>query len=193
MFVGWQLNISETLRLHQLLSCPSKCVNHLVSGASDAASWSTELKRRVQHYGWRYDYRARNVTPEDYLGPLPDWLSAIAEQLVVDGHFDRAPDQVIINEYLPGQGIAPHVDCLPCFGDTIASLSLLSATTMVFDHPHTNERRELRLEPGDLLVMKGEWRTKWRHSIPARKSDMVNGARVPRSRRVSLTFRNVII
>ncbi len=28
----------------------------------DAQPWITELKRRVQHYGWRYDYKARSVT-----------------------------------------------------------------------------------------------------------------------------------
>ena len=35
-----------------------------------------------------------------------------------------------VNEYLPGQGIAQHVDCVPCFGGTVASLSLLSPCTM---------------------------------------------------------------
>ncbi len=164
----------------------------ILSPNINAAPWSEELSRRVQHYGWRYDYRARRISRDDYLGPLPDWLQDLANQLVTDGHFETAPDQVIINEYLPGQGIAPHVDCLPCFGDTIASLSLLSATTMVFDHPGTKERREVRLNPGDLLVLKGEWRSTWRHSIPARKSDVVDGVRVPRTRRLSLTFRNVL-
>lgn len=28
----------------------------------DVQPWITELKRRVQHYGWRYDYKARSVT-----------------------------------------------------------------------------------------------------------------------------------
>jgi len=27
----------------------------------DAQPWITELKRRVQHYGWRYDYKARDI------------------------------------------------------------------------------------------------------------------------------------
>jgi hypothetical protein len=27
----------------------------------DGAPWRSDLKRRVQHYGWRYGYRARQV------------------------------------------------------------------------------------------------------------------------------------
>ncbi len=46
----------------------------LLAAEIDAAPWITDLKRRVQHYGYRYDYRARIVTEDAYLGPLPDWL-----------------------------------------------------------------------------------------------------------------------
>ena len=41
--------------------------------------------------------------------------------------FDYEPDQVTVNEYLPGQGIAPHVDTHSAFEDGIASLSLGSS------------------------------------------------------------------
>lgn len=41
-------------------------------------------------------------------------------------------DQAIINEYLPGQGIAAHVDCEPCFGDEIGVVSLLDSHPMEF-------------------------------------------------------------
>ena len=42
-----------------------------------------------------------------------------------------------------------------------------------------------------LLILSGEARYDWTHEIPAHKSDMINGARQPRTRRVSLTFRTV--
>jgi alkylated DNA repair dioxygenase AlkB len=86
----------------------------------------------VQHYGWRYDYRERRVTEEMRLGPLPDWLLPAAEAVGDLPEFDRRPDQVIVNEYLPGQGISAHVDCEPCFGPAIASLSLGGEVEMVF-------------------------------------------------------------
>ena len=93
----------------------------------DDCPWDTSLRRRVQHYGYRYDYKARRVTPEMYLGVLPDWLGRIAQRLRNEGLIAQTPDQVIVNEYAPGQGIAAHVDCEPCFGHRIFSLSLGSA------------------------------------------------------------------
>ncbi len=110
---------------------PSALALDLV-GMLDAGVWSGELKRRVQHFGYRYDYKARAVTSDAYLGHLPARLQALGQRLVAAGHFDDLPDQVIANEYLPGQGISAHVDCEPCFGGTIVSLSLLSFCEMVF-------------------------------------------------------------
>ena len=37
----------------------------------DARPWMYDLKRRVQHYGWRYDYSSRVVTEEMKTEPLP--------------------------------------------------------------------------------------------------------------------------
>ena len=44
----------------------------------DAESWSEELARRVQHHGWRYDYRAGRIDTSMRLGPLPDWASVLS-------------------------------------------------------------------------------------------------------------------
>lgn len=100
--------------------------------AIDQQLWLTDLKRRVQHYGWKYDYTARRVDDSMRLGPLPDWLVEYCQGLYDKGHFSKLPDQVIINEYQPGQGIASHIDCAPCFEDTIASVSLGSPCVMGF-------------------------------------------------------------
>jgi hypothetical protein len=40
-----------------------------------------------------------------------------------------------------------------------------------------------------LLVLAGDARYRWRHAIPARRSDPDRG---PRGRRLSLTFRTVV-
>lgn len=159
----------------------------------DSAEWRGDLKRRVQHYGWRYDYTARRVTADMRLGRLPDWLAALADSIAAQPEFDRRPDQVIVNEYLPGQGISAHVDCEPCFGPTIASLSLGGAAEMIFRHRSSGERVTQLLEPLSLLILSGESRYDWTHEIPARKSDLVSGVRHPRNRRVSLTFRTVLV
>lgn len=159
----------------------------------DDGVWSEELKRRVQHFGYRYDYRVRMVTNESYLGPLPEWLEALSKRLVETGHFNAMPDQVIANEYLPGQGISAHVDCEPCFADTIVSVSLLSACEMTFRHKATGARKPIILEPCSAIILSGEARYGWTHEIPARKSDYIEGLKTLRHRRISLTFRKVLI
>jgi alkylated DNA repair dioxygenase AlkB len=159
--------------------------------AIDAKPWRSDLKRRVQHYGWIYDYRARAVSPDMDLGPLPDWLGELAARVGRVGAFNATPDQVIVNEYLPGQGISAHVDCESCFGPVIASLSLGGSAQMVFAKRSTGERHSVILEHANLLILSSKARYDWTHEIPARKSDVIEGLRRPRTRRVSLTFRTV--
>lgn len=159
----------------------------------DNELWSSELKRRVQHYGYRYDYKSRAVRSECYLGPLPDWLAELAVGLVERGVMPEVPDQVIVNEYMPGQGIAAHVDCPPCFGEHIASLSLGSQCLMEFTSLDKAERGTVPLPGRSLLALRGAARYGWKHAIPPRQSDSIGGRRVPRGRRVSLTFRKVIL
>ena len=159
----------------------------------DNQVWMTGLKRRVQHYGYVYDYKKRTVTEDMFLGQLPDFLEAIAIRTHEDGLIAVIPDQVIINEYYPGQGIAAHVDCEPCFGDTILSLSLGSACVMDFYECEGTRQEQILLEPRGLIIMQGESRYQWQHGIAARKSDLVNGQRQKRTRRLSLTLRKVVL
>ncbi len=42
-------------------------------------------------------------------------------------------DQLIVNEYQPGQGISPHIDNKTLFSDIIVSLSLGSNAVMIFE------------------------------------------------------------
>lgn len=155
----------------------------------DEQNWRADLKRRVQHYGYIYDYRARSISSDMALGPLPSWLDSVLERLTDSQIFRTRPDQVIVNEYQVGQGISPHIDCVPCFGEVIASLSLGSAVDM--DFRRNEQRHVLRLEPRSLFILNDDARYRWTHSIANRKSDLVNSLRVPRSRRISLTFRTV--
>jgi alkylated DNA repair dioxygenase AlkB len=159
----------------------------------DNQPWIADLKRRVQHYGYRYDYKARNIHKEAALGPLPVWLAAYCQELHAQRIFSIVPDQVIINEYTPGQGISAHIDCVPCFTETIASISLGSPCMMEFTHDESGRNIPIWLEPRSLIVLSGDARYHWRHAIPTRKSDKIDGVLIPRGRRLSLTFRKVIL
>lgn len=153
----------------------------------DSAPWITELKRRVQHYGWRYDYKARTIDAGMRIGPLPDWAAVLARQLTDEEILPEVPDQVIVNEYVENQGISKHIDGELCFTEPIAVISLLEPWEMVFRHD--NERKGLVLHTRSLLVMTGDARYKWTHEIPHRLHEPGN---FRRKRRVSVTLRKVI-
>jgi alkylated DNA repair dioxygenase AlkB len=157
----------------------------------DAEPWRTDLKRRVQHYGYRYDYTTRTVDSSAFLGMLPAWAQQTAARLVADGHMSDTPNQLIVNEYEPGQGINAHIDSIPSFGPIVCSLTLGSHCVMELSHIDGGEIERLLLEPASLVVLAGDARYKWRHGIPARTSDTVGDTVLTRSRRVSLTFRTV--
>ena len=152
------------------------------------APWLTELRRRVQHYGFQYDYQgASRPVPA---APFPPWAATMAERL--RSHFsDTAPTQCIVNEYRPGQGIAMHADHRD-FGPVVASLSLGAAWPMRFRLRGSTYNK--KGQPGDelamlprrsLLVLAGGARDRWMHGIDpadtARETDI----------RVSATFRTV--
>jgi alkylated DNA repair dioxygenase AlkB len=162
-----------------------------VINAIDAQPWRGDLSRRTQQYGYIYDYRARRVGPDSYLGPLPSWLALIASQLHADGVMPQRADQAIINEYTPGQGVADHIDCTPCFGDVIVSLSL--GSSVVMDLKRSSANVPILLEQGSLLVLRGIARYRWTHGIAKRRQDVIEGIAHERKRRVSITFRTVIV
>ena len=160
----------------------------------NANQWRYDLQRRVQHYGWRYDYKARTITPDMYLGPLPDWITSIAKRLHDETKlFDRIPEQVIVNEYEPGQGIALHAD-KDCFGEAVATISLCDDWEMKFRPVKgiADEDKTILLQRGSALILTGESRFLWMHGIDKRKRERDEYSQRERRRRVSVTFRTVI-
>jgi alkylated DNA repair dioxygenase AlkB len=149
--------------------------------AIDRRPWNTEWRRRRQPYGGGYGSR-------DPAPPIPDWGRRLAERMYADGLTPEPFDHMLVNEYQPGQGIAPHRDYAP-YGRTVVSLSLLSPCVMDFQHRATGRRERLLLEPRSLLVLSDQARYEWEHGIAPRKKDVWHGLRVDRGRRLSVTFR----
>ena len=139
--------------------------------------------RRVQHYGYRYDYKRRAVAEPTVAIPA-EWFGLFGG---VDEAKGQEWNQVIVNEYLPGQGISAHVDSL-AYGEVIRCYTLGSGATMRFTHS-SGVVKELYVEPRSVYIMTGEARYQWKHEMVARKSDTVEGKKVPRGRRVSVTLR----
>jgi alkylated DNA repair dioxygenase AlkB len=152
--------------------------------AIDAEKWDTSWERRRQPYGGAYGGRSEPAPP------IPEWGKRVADRLHAEGIGDRPFDQMLVNEYEPGQGIAMHRDYEP-YDRTVVSLSLLSGCLMEFRRVADGRRTTLWLAPRSLLILSDEARYEWEHGIARRKHDVVDGVRTPRRRRLSVTFRIV--
>lgn len=142
--------------------------------------WQKSLKREVQQYGIHYDYTTKSLGTTT---SIPDILINLASMLGLP-----KPDNIIINKYEPGEGIASHADSTK-FGDIIASLSLLAPIQM--DMQSGNNYHSIWLEPNSLLKLTGSSRYHWTHGICARKSDIHSGKKIIRRPRISITFRTL--
>ncbi|MCY4349704.1 MAG: alpha-ketoglutarate-dependent dioxygenase AlkB [Thiotrichales bacterium] len=153
------------------------------------APWRTALRRRVQHYGFRYDYRGGGTRAP--APAFPRWTEVMAERL--RPHFAGAlPVQCIVNEYRPGQGIGMHADHRD-FGPVVASLSLGADWPMCF-RPGAVRPYAAGALSGDevtvlprrsVLVLAGAARHRWMHGIDRGMSAREGATRV------SATFRTL--
>ncbi len=67
-------------------------------------TWVQLKNRRLQEWGGK-------PTASGMVGaPLPSWLGSIGQTLVASKCLSSLPNHVLINEYLPGQGIMAHED-----------------------------------------------------------------------------------
>ncbi|KAF4649256.1 Alkylated DNA repair protein alkB 8, partial [Perkinsus olseni] len=165
----------------------------------DEGEWDETIRRRVQHFGHAFNYASLRAEDADLKGEAI--MPAYTEELVrriransVDEARDFEPDQLTINEYTPGVGIAFHVDTHSAFEGPIVILSIAGGIVLEF-RKSEGEKEEralpLWLPRRSLAVMGGESRFGWVHGIAGRKTDRVgpDGKLVGRHRRISLTFR----
>ncbi|KAF5277423.1 hypothetical protein FQA39_LY06236 [Lamprigera yunnana] len=163
--------------------------------------WTCLSNRRLQDYGGVPHKNGMIVEP------IPSWLRKHMKQvsdLKVFG--TSSANHVLVNEYLPEQGIMPHTDG-PLFFPTITTISCSSHTVLEFC---TSEDRKnvcsLLLEPRSLVILKDDMYSKYLHYIKEVACDEITdncvnlknchnkyevGQVLNRLTRVSLTIRNV--
>lgn len=141
-------------------------------------------KRKVAWYGEKpFEYTYSNTTKCALA-----WTKELLElKLLAEMETGETFNSCLLNLYHNGEeGMAWHSD-----GETdlkkdgaICSLSFGAERKFVFKHKQTNEKIELVLEHGSLLVMKGTTQTFWLHRLPLTKK-----VTTPR---VNLTFRTIV-
>ncbi|XP_020958809.1 alpha-ketoglutarate-dependent dioxygenase alkB homolog 6 isoform X2 [Arachis ipaensis] len=123
-----------------------------------ASKWKLLKNRRLQNWGTMASYflyirfpcancvdcgvvHEKGLLPQ----PLPPWLTNLTQKISEESElFPSAINHVLINEYLPNQGIMPHQDG-PAYFPVVAILSLGSPVVMDFT-PHAR----FKLDPQDV-------------------------------------------
>ncbi|MCO5574040.1 hypothetical protein L7F22_027818 [Adiantum nelumboides] len=113
-----------------------ECEEQELLAAVDEQPWQALSKRRVQHYGYEFQYKIRNVDVMQHMGKLPEFtdmivkkISALAEVVYAE-EVSLPLDQLTVNEYPPGVGLSPHIDTHSAFEGAIICLSLAGPCVM---------------------------------------------------------------
>jgi alkylated DNA repair dioxygenase AlkB len=156
----------------------------------DGQTWVVDYDRRLQYYGYRNELEAPYALIR-FPVPMPPLIRKLPEDLVEQKIVSLQPDQVIVNEYAPGEGLRPHKD-RNYFENQICGVSLGSGCIMRFIKISGGDVVDVEMPRRSVYVMQDEARYKWNHSMPPRKKDVVAGDVKHRERRLSITYRKVI-
>ncbi|XP_058119458.1 alpha-ketoglutarate-dependent dioxygenase alkB homolog 6 [Anopheles ziemanni] len=209
---------------HEVPNCPASVyyVPNFISEEDEASilqsisktpkpRWTQLSNRRLINYGGIP--HPKGMIAED----MPVWLTQYVQRINQLNVFDQGinANHVLVNEYLPGQGIMPHLDG-PLFYPVIATISCGSHTVLEYDRQletgpadNTSLVREsvakMLLEPRSLLVVKDDMYHTYFHSIKELEQDVVDSTITNlsllckaklndvllRGTRISLTIRHV--
>ncbi|RZM28871.1 MAG: hypothetical protein EOO88_07175 [Pedobacter sp.] len=137
----------------------------------DNQIWMIDYARRLQYYGFR------NQLEEPYQLisiplAIPKEIYSLSKEIVDQKLLELQPDQVIINEYVPGEGIRPHKD-RNYYKNQICGINLGSNCIMGFIRGKNLEIIDVEIPQRSMYIMQDEARKIWTHGIPPRKKDNV--------------------
>lgn len=134
--------------------------NNIILRLDEKDIWIQEMSRRVQHFGFPFNYRNLMLDFSTETPKFPEEVEVVAKRIenglnsakglaismslenfdsnagndsfLCTKHLNLPLSQVTVNEYLANQGIAPHVDTSACFGPLVFIVSCGCGTTMTF-------------------------------------------------------------
>ena len=134
---------------------------------------------------YQYSGHVRQTVPwSGTVFHVKQYVEQALAKIGVIAHFNTC----LLNYYPTGSdGMGYHADDEKELGaqPIIASLSLGATRKFVFKHKKTQDKVELYLESGQLVVMHGDTQTFWKHTIT--KTKKVSEGRI------SLTFRQMVL
>uniref|UniRef100_A0AC34F293 Fe2OG dioxygenase domain-containing protein n=1 Tax=Panagrolaimus sp. ES5 TaxID=591445 RepID=A0AC34F293_9BILA len=171
--------------------------------------WEFLKNRRLQNWGGIVG--KKSLISDN---SMPQWLTMMIDKIMeLENGFPESnrPNHVLVNEYLPGQGIMAHTDG-PAFFPMVSTISLGSHTFLDLYEPINDKEAKTKsdryigsmfLQPRSLILIKDKAYKVCLHGIEERNTDKIHekifnrpsnlsiGTELKRSTRVSLTIRNV--
>ncbi|KAI8908654.1 hypothetical protein DFJ77DRAFT_125465 [Powellomyces hirtus] len=154
------------------------------SSSTAKKPWTALRGRRAMNWGVDVGDGSRAALWRDV---FPGWMRAVVERVreagvewdapMGGGNSVGMPNNCLVNEYLPGQGIMAHEDG-PAFLPLVATVSLGGSCILdLYRHGSQPLQSQpdcsLLLEPGSLLVLADDAYTGYLHGIAERDADMV--------------------
>ncbi|XP_054010017.1 alpha-ketoglutarate-dependent dioxygenase alkB homolog 6-like [Hylaeus anthracinus] len=148
-----------------------KHINH-----APLPKWTQLSHRRLQNWGGIP--HPKGMIAEE----IPAWLRKYVDKVSSLNVFerDKLPNHVLINEYLPGQGIMAHSDG-PLFDPIVTTISCGSHTLLDFyKRLDTTQLQQLDLdfslllERRSLLILQRDLYHRYLHSIAERDTDIIS-------------------
>lgn len=148
--------------------------------------FSPRLQKWYQMDGQYFSKKWKNQSYERWKSKQYDDILLSIQEIVekkVNEHINVKFNSCLINKYRNGEDyIKPHRDAIESFGEypIIANLSIGDTRTIRFEG---NNKFDISLESGSLLIMSGSSQKYFKHSILKNNSNKV---------RYSLTFRHYL-
>lgn len=135
-----------------------------------------EARRKVIHYGMKYDFLNRTASKID---SPPSWLQDLKKKSEI--LLKKEIPQILVTYYPPGAPIGWHFDAPPF--ESLLGVSLLNPCRFLLRKGEAKnwEKFEITLGPRSAYVVREESRWEWQHHIPPVKTE-----------RYSITFRTLV-
>lgn len=166
---------------------------------NDIKEWnpvgSSKFSRKVKHYGYSYGYDYSGINK---IEDIPDFYKNLVNPERINNYFpspliNQEFEQLIINEYLPKQGIYPHIDHTKFFGSIIICLTVGSGINIEFSSNSHENIVNFYVKPCSLYIMTSKSRYNWKHGITKSLYDVLpnSNQKIIRNTRYSITFRTI--
>ncbi|KAF8999873.1 hypothetical protein BDQ17DRAFT_1400671 [Cyathus striatus] len=190
--IGYKLNGSDSIYVPNFITIEEE--EYLIRKITESPRqrWKILSNRRLQLWGG--ELTNKGVLVVDLLPPFvriyPDIISRLRATGIFKSSPHGEPNHIIMNEYLPGQGIMPHEDG-PRYHPVVATISL--GSHCVFNYYRykgydldsgeegrsidTEPALSILLEPRSLVISSGTMYTEHLHGIDEREEDFIEANR----------------